>query len=80
LKGLRFTAINGMDGINEIAGGIGLPMEGFFSGYAGEAINAAYELISAWRRKKAALSSPLCLGAICGRFPCSCMDACNPAG
>jgi hypothetical protein len=35
LKGLRFMAINDMDGINEIAGDIGLPMDGFFFGLCG---------------------------------------------
>ncbi|MDR1539955.1 MAG: hypothetical protein LBU32_18530 [Clostridiales bacterium] len=44
-----------MNGIDEIAGGIGLPMDGFFSGHAEEAINMADELIQGWSRKKAAL-------------------------
>jgi hypothetical protein len=30
LKGLRFAATSDMNGIDEIAGGIGLPMDGFF--------------------------------------------------
>jgi hypothetical protein len=55
LKGLRFMAIIDMNGIDEIAGGIGLPMDGFFSGHAEEAINMADELIQGWSRKKAAL-------------------------
>jgi hypothetical protein len=73
-------AIIDMNGIDEIAGGIGLPMDGFFSGHAEEAINMADELMQGWSRKKAALLLALYLGIICRRFLENYINLCKPGG
>ncbi|MDR1537982.1 MAG: hypothetical protein LBU32_08295, partial [Clostridiales bacterium] len=73
------TIIN-MNGNDEIAGEIGLPMDGFFSGHAEEAINMADELIQGWSRKKAALLLALYLGIICKRSLENYINLCKPDG